>query len=172
MPQSTIIKMGNKKLLTLSTPIENPTKINSETKLLIGDLIDTMKAENGVGIAAPQIGINKRIIIFGFTENKRYPNKPPIPLTVLINPEVRILSNELVYGWEGCLSVPGLRGLVPRYSQIEYSGFDEKGQFVKRIVDEFHARVVQHEYDHLNGILYPQRMEDMTYFGYEDELIA
>ncbi|MCA0403176.1 MAG: peptide deformylase [Proteobacteria bacterium] len=172
MPQSTIIKMGNKKLLTLSMPIESPMKINSETKLLIGDLIDTMKAENGVGIAAPQIGINKRIIIFGFTENKRYPNKPPIPLTVLINPEVRILSNELVYGWEGCLSVPGLRGLVPRYSQIEYSGFDEKGQFVKRIVDEFHARVVQHEYDHLNGILYPQRMEDMTYFGYEDELIA
>ena len=131
---------------------------------------DTMLEEGGVGIAAPQIGCNKRVIIFGFEENSRYPNEKSVPFTILINPAYKILSNEMVDAWEGCLSVPGLRGLVPRYNQIEYSGYDPEGNLITRIAEGFHARVVQHEYDHLDGILFPQRLKDLKYFGFEDEL--
>jgi peptide deformylase len=127
--------------------------------------------EGGVGIAAPQIGSNQRVIMFGFEENPRYPDAGPIPFTILINPVITFLSSEMVDGWEGCLSVPGLRGLVPRYNHIKYSGYDEKGQLITRVVDGFHARVVQHETDHLDGILYPQRIKDLRFFGFEEELV-
>lgn len=137
---------------------------------LLEDMKDTMKALNGVGIAAPQIGMNLRVVIFGFEQNSRYPNREPVPFTVLINPEMKVLSDELISEWEGCLSVPGLRGRVPRYKKIKYSGYDAEGNFFSRKVKDFHARVVQHELDHINGMLYLQRMQDMRDFGFEEEL--
>lgn len=172
MPIKPIVKMGNVQLATPSLPVDEPNKPRREIDLLIADMLDSMHAENGVGIAAPQIGCNLRVIIFGFEENERYPNASSLPLTVLINPVIKILSDTMEDGWEGCLSVPGLRGLVPRYQKIEYSGYDERGGFITRIADGFHARVVQHEYDHLDGILYPQRIKDMRYFGFEEELYS
>ena len=129
-----------------------------------------MQELGGVGLAAPQIGCNKRVIIFGFEKNERYPDEVEIPFTVLINPIINILSPEMIDGWEGCLSVPGLRGLVPRYNKIEYKGHDVNGGCITRVVEGFHARVIQHEYDHLDGILYPQRLKDLRFFGFEDEL--
>jgi peptide deformylase len=129
-----------------------------------------MKQEGGVGIAAPQIGVNKRMVIFGFESSARYPNEKPVPFTVLINPVIEYLSDETADGWEGCLSVPGLRGLVPRFRHIRYSGFDLEGNAFTREADGFHARIVQHECDHLDGILFPQRIKDMRFFGFEDEL--
>jgi peptide deformylase len=139
---------------------------------LVADMLDTMRANDGAGLAAPQIGVSQRVVVFGLDVNPRYPDAEPVPLTVLINPEIELLGDERELGWEGCLSVPGMRGLVSRYRRLRYGGYDELGRPIDRIVDEFHARVVQHECDHLDGILYPQRIEDMTSFGFQDELVA
>ncbi len=163
-----VVKMGNQQLASPSMMVSDLT--DTMLQAVIGDMIDTMQAEKGVGIAAPQIGQNLRIVLFGFEGSPRYPNEAAIPLTILINPEITILSDEMVDGWEGCLSVPGLRGLVPRYRKIQYQGYDAKGNFFSRIAEDFHARVVQHECDHLDGILYPRRIKDLQYFGFEDEL--
>jgi len=142
----------------------------AELDKLIVDMIDTMEAEDGAGLAAPQIGVLLRVVIFGITENPRYPGMDPIPMTTLINPEITLLSDEKEHGWEGCISVPDMRGLVPRYKSIRYSGYDASGSKMEKEVEGFHARVVQHEIDHLDGVLYPQRIEDMTQFGYKEEL--
>ncbi len=166
-----VVKMGNQQLGTPSLPVENPSNITPALQKLIQDMLDTMRERDGAGIAAPQIGSNQRVIMFGFEHNPRYPEAEMVPFTILINPMIKIMSDELVDGWEGCLSVPGLRGLVPRYNQIEYSGYDHTGQFITRQVDGFHARVVQHECDHLDGILYPKRIKDLRFFGFEDELL-
>jgi peptide deformylase len=139
---------------------------------LLTDMEDTMRALHGAGIAAPQIGVSLRVVIFEMQENPRYPHVAPIPFTVLINPRLEPLGEEMEEGWEGCLSVPGLRGVVPRYRRLHYSGLDVQGQFFERTVEGFHARVVQHEVDHLDGILFPQRVEDMTRFGFEDALLG
>ncbi len=168
MSVQNILRMGNPLLYQRATEIEDLD--SQELDEIINNMLDTMKDANGVGIAAPQIGISKRIIIFGFKDNPRYPDAPPVPLTVLINPIVEVLSNEKQNGWEGCLSVPGLRGLVPRYIKIKYSGYEfNSKQNIERVVDGFHARVVQHEMDHIDGILYPHRVEDMKKFGFESE---
>ena len=137
---------------------------------LIADMFDTMHAEDGVGLAAPQIGVSLRVVVFGFDDNPRYPDAPSVPRAVLINPEIESLDDTTEQGWEGCLSVPGMRGLVPRYTRIRYSGFDARGEAINVDADGFHARVVQHECDHLDGILYPQRIRDFTHFGFIDEL--
>lgn len=168
MTEQSIVKMGNKQLSTPSLPVDDFHSL--EIPPLIEDMLDTMKAKKGVGIAAPQIGWNKRIIMFGFEKNERYPNEKPIPFTILINPSYKILTEETVESWEGCLSVPGLRGLVPRAYRIKYSGYDLQGKKITRTVEGFHARVVQHECDHLDGILFPQRINNMRNFGFEDEL--
>ena len=131
---------------------------------------DTMHAENGAGLAAPQIGINLRVVVFGFESNPRYPDAPDIPPTVLINPEISFITDQIAEGWEGCLSVPGMRAIVPRHTHIHYNGFNEKGQKFTREAKDFHARVIQHECDHLDGILYPQRIKDMQSFGFREEL--
>jgi peptide deformylase len=163
-----IIKMGNKQL---STPSESISAFKTpELKELLENMSDTLQEKAGVGIAAPQIGVNKRVIMFGFNYNARYPNEEPVAHTVLINPGFEILDHNLVDGWEGCLSVPGLRGLVPRYKKIKYWGYDYNGYFIEKIAQGFHARVFQHEYDHIEGILYPTRLKDTKFFGYEDEL--
>ena len=163
-----ILKMGDARLLQQSEVVSDPT--SDEIKSLIVDMMETMEANNGAGLAAPQIGVFQRIVIFGCESNPRYPDMEPIPLTVLINPKIEILSDEVIESWEGCLSVPGMRGLVPRYSELRYSGVDEHNQPIDRTVSGFHAIVVQHECDHLDGILYPMRMPDMAAFGFEDEL--
>ena len=141
-----------------------------ELDSLIKDMLDTMHAEAGAGLAAPQIGINRRVVVFGFDDNPRYQDAPAVPRTVLINPRIRALDDAMEDGWEGCLSVPGMRGLVPRYRHIEYSGFDANGEPISVVAEGFHARVVQHECDHLDGILYPQRIRDFTRFGFISEL--
>lgn len=163
-----VVKMGNQKLASPSLPI---TDFNDPLlKRIVEDMYDTMQEENGVGIAAPQIGHNIRMIMFGFEDNKRYPDEDSVPFTVLLNPLIEVLSDVMVDGWEGCLSVPGLRGLVPRYQSVRYRGFSLEGQPITCIAEGFHARVVQHEYDHLEGILYPKRIKNLTYFGFEDEI--
>ena len=163
-----ILKMGDPRLLRVAEPV---TEFNTpELHSLIADMFDTMHAANGAGLAAPQIGVNLRLVIYGFKQNTRYPDAPPVPETVLINPRMRPLSAERVEGWEGCLSVPGLRGAVPRFSALHYEGFDQFGNVISRDAEGFHARVVQHECDHLDGILYPMRIEDFTQFGYVDVL--
>ncbi|MYD78617.1 MAG: peptide deformylase [Gammaproteobacteria bacterium] len=163
-----ILKMGNPQLLQVSEPVAD-SEI-SELEDLVTDLIDTMTAAEGAGLAAPQIGVMKRVVIFGFEHNERYPDAGSVPFTVLINPELEVLDNQVQYGWEGCLSVPGMRGKVPRAHNLRYRGFTLDSSPIDRTVDGFHARVVQHECDHLDGILYPMRMEDMRYFGFEDQL--
>lgn len=163
-----IVKMGNKQLATPSIAVERFG--TAELSKLVTDMQDTMLHAGGIGIATPQIGVNLRVVIFGFEKSNRYPDAEPIPFTVLINPVIEILSDTLVEGWEGCLSVPGLRGLVPRYKSIRYSGYDMEGNAFTREASDFHARVVQHECDHLDGILFPQRIRDMRSFGFEDEL--
>jgi len=141
-----------------------------ELHTLIQDLQDTMAAEDGAGLAAPQIGVGLRVVIFGFEHNERYPEADAVPQTVLVNPVIEPLSDDRDDGWEGCLSVPGLRGVVSRYTHIRYQGFDQFGNVINREAHDFHARVVQHECDHLDGILYPQRMSDMRMFGYTEVL--
>jgi peptide deformylase len=163
-----ILKMGDPRLLRRADPVtEFDTPAMRE---LIADMFDTMHAANGAGLAAPQIGINLQIVIFGFKQNLRYPDAPPVPETVLINPVLTPMSQETAEDWEGCLSVPGLRGVVPRWTRLRYEGVDEHGAPIVREVDGFHARVVQHECDHLAGILYPMRVRDFTRFGYTDVL--
>lgn len=163
-----ILKMGDPRLLRIAEPVKefNTPELNA----LIADMFDTMYAANGAGLAAPQIGVNLRLVIYGFKQNTRYPDAPQVPETVLINPILRPLSAEREDGWEGCLSVPGLRGMVPRFSSLHYEGVDQYGKAISRDVDGFHARVVQHECDHLDGILYPMRIEDLAKFGYVDVL--
>jgi peptide deformylase len=141
-----------------------------ELRALVQDMKDTMKAKNGAGLAAPQIGVGQRVVIFGVQDNPRYPDAEEVPFTVLVNPQIVLLTREVEEGWEGCLSVPGMRGVVPRYTKLRYTGFDEEGAPLERVAEGFHARVVQHECDHLDGILYPQRMTDMSRFGFIEEL--
>jgi peptide deformylase len=164
-----IIKMGDARLLRVAEPVQ--TFDTPELHALIADLHDTMAAVNGAGLAAPQIGVNLQLVIFGSTAvNPRYPGRPLVPRTVLLNPEITPLGTEEEDDWEGCLSVPGLRGVVPRWSRIRYTGFDEKRTPIDRTVDGFHARVVQHECDHLIGKLYPMRVRDFSRFGFTEVL--
>lgn len=163
-----ILKMGDPRLLLQARPV---TRFDTpELAELIGDMFDTMHAANGAGLAAPQIGVNLQVVIFGFKHNPRYPEAPAVPETILINPVLTPLSDEIEEGWEGCLSVPGLRGSVPRWTRLRYQGVDAQGVPICRTVDGFHARVVQHECDHLAGILYPMRIRDFSKFGYTDVL--
>ncbi len=165
-----ILKMGDPRLLRIAKSVEDIHDPALEP--IIADMYDTMHAAGGVGLAAPQIGVDLRLMIFGFDTNPRYPEAPPVPATTLINPWLEILGDEREEGWEGCLSVPGLRGLVPRASRIRYGGLLEDGSLVTREVEGFHARVFQHEFDHLNGVLYPQRITDMTSFGFIEALAS
>ena len=164
-----ILKMGDPRLLRVAQPV---TAFDSDAlHLLITDMLDTMRAASGAGLAAPQIGVDLQLVLFGsFERNPRYPDRPVVPPTVLINPVLTPLGDEQESDWEGCLSVPGLRGVVPRWSRLHYSGYDQYGDPFERTVDGFHARVVQHECDHLIGKLYPMRMQDFTQFGYTDVL--
>ena len=163
-----VLKMGDPRLLQRSQEVE-PIDAHVLAPLL-EDMWETMAAESGAGLAAPQIGVMQRVVIFGFEDNPRYPEAPEIPETVLINPVIEALDETLEDGWEGCLSVPGMRGIVPRYHSIRYRGFDQFGKLIDREVSGFHARVVQHECDHLDGVLYPQRIRDMRQFGFVDTL--
>ncbi len=168
MAECRVLRMGDPDLFKVSEPVDAFDTAGLHE--LIQDLWDTMAAEGGIGIAAPQIGVPQQVVVFGLEESERYPEAPPIPPTVLINPEIEPVGDERVDGWEGCLSVPGMRGVVARHYRIRYSGYDAKGERFEREVEDFHARVVQHECDHLDGILYPMRIEDMRLFGFEDEL--
>jgi peptide deformylase len=163
-----ILRMGDARLLEPSKPVTNVP--SSELDALVQDLFDTMAANDGAGLAAPQIGVNLQVVVFGFKENQRYPDAEQVPETVLVNPVITPLSDDLTESWEGCLSVPGMRGLVPRYESIHYTGIDQQGNPIDRKVSGFHAIVVQHECDHLEGILYPMRMPDMSLFGFDEEL--
>jgi peptide deformylase len=163
-----ILKMGDPRLLRIAQPVQRFD--TAELHALVADMFDTMEAANGAGLAAPQIGVDLQLVIFGFASNERYPEAPPVPRTVLINPQITPLSDEEEAGWEGCLSVPGLRGVVPRLARIRYRGFDPLGQSIEREAEGFHARVVQHECDHLIGRLYPTRMRDLTQFGFTSVL--
>jgi len=163
-----ILRMGDPRLLVPAAPV--PRVPSAELDALLADLRDTMRAANGAGLAAPQIGVPLRVVIFGMESNPRYPDAPPVPHTELVNPVLTPLSDETEEGWEGCLSVPGLRGIVTRFRRLRYEGLDPAGQPIRREVDGFHARVVQHECDHLDGILYPMRVRDFTRFGFTDVL--
>ncbi len=163
-----VLRMGDPRLLAVAEPVQ---AFNTpELENLLADMRDTMQNLNGAGLAAPQIGVGLRVVIFGMDYNPRYPDAEAVPYTVLINPALTPLGNEMEEGWEGCLSVPGMRGLVPRYRQLRYTGVDDRGQPIARDVEGFHARVVQHEVDHLDGILYPRRIRDLTQFGFSDAL--
>lgn len=165
-----IIKMGHPLLLEKAKPVR---KFNTpELHKLVEDMIDTMKDANGAGLAAPQIAESVQLVIFGFDDNERYKDEDSVPFTVLINPVITSLTKETEDGWEGCLSVPGMRGVVSRFKKINYKGFDQFGKPINRDVEGFHARVVQHECDHLNGILYPLRIKDLRFFGFEDTLFS
>jgi peptide deformylase len=165
-----ILRMGDPRLLRIAAPVPAIMLGSAELQTLIADMFETMAAAGGVGLAAPQIGVNLQLVIFGFERSERYPEAPPVPQTVLLNPVITPLSDDNEDGWEGCLSVPGLRGLVPRYRQIRYSGVDPQGVTIERVADGFHARVVQHECDHLIGRLYPSRIRDFSQFGYTEVL--
>jgi peptide deformylase len=173
MAIKTVLRMGDPFLLKTAQPV---TQFGtSELLALIEDMQDTMDYMQGAGIAAPQIGVSSRVVIFGMKDqdnnkNERYPDAESVPYTVLINPMLTVLDDQMEDDWEGCLSVPGLRGIVPRYSALQYTGFDQFGNAINRTVDGFHARVVQHESDHLDGVLYPMRIRDLTNFGFTDIL--
>jgi peptide deformylase len=163
-----VLRMGDRRLLERALPVaafDTP-----ELHALLADMRDTMAHLNGAGLAAPQIGVGLQVVIFGVHANPRYPHAEEVPDTVLINPVLSPLGDEMVEGWEGCLSVPGMRGLVPRHRRLRYTGFDERGQPIDRTVEGFHAVVVQHEVDHLLGVLYPMRIRDLTKFGFIDAL--
>jgi peptide deformylase len=163
-----VLKMGDPVLLQVAKPVK---KFGSaELNALLKDMHDTMEALDGAGLAAPQIGVSLQVVIFGVKKNRRYPDAEEVPYTVLINPAITPVGKEMEDGWEGCLSVPGMRGVVPRFHSIRYQGFDQHGKKIDRTVSDFHARVVQHECDHLLGILYPMRMEDLSLFGFNDAL--
>lgn len=168
MAVKTVLRMGDPLLLRQAEPVQ--WFDTPELRALIQDMQDTMQAMNGAGIAAPQIGVSQQVVMFGVGKNPRYPDAESVPFTILVNPQITPLGDEKEDGWEGCLSVPGLRGLVPRYTRIRYTGFDEKGQPIDRVAVGFHARVVQHECDHLAGILYPMRVENFSQFGFIDVL--
>lgn len=163
-----VLRMGDERLWQVSTPVVHFD--TPELHALIADMEDTMRALNGAGLAAPQIGVGLRVVIFGITTNPRYPEAEPVPHTVLINPVITPLDAEMEDGWEGCLSVPGMRGLVPRHLRLRYRGFDACGRAIDRTVHGFHARVVQHECDHLDGVLYPLRIRDLRDFGFAETL--
>ena len=163
-----VLRMGDARLLKVADPVSHYD--SDELRSLLADMRDTMKALNGVGLAAPQIGISLNVVIFAVQHNSRYPDAESVPETVLINPVITHLNDKTVDDWEGCLSLPGLTGLVPRYDHIRYQGYDEYGALIDRTVSGFHARVVQHECDHLCGILYPMRIRDMRNFGYREVL--
>jgi len=163
-----ILKMGDARLLRIAKPVE--TFDTPELHALIADMFDTMHAAGGVGLAAPQIGVDLQLVIFGFEQSERYPDAPPVPRTILLNPTIRPTTEEMEEGWEGCLSVPGMRGAVDRYTRILYSGFDPLGLQIEREAEGCHARGVQHEYDHLIGRLYPSRIKDFSKFGYTEVL--
>lgn len=160
--------MGDARLLQVSQPVRDIP--SPELNQLLIDMRDTMRALDGAGIAAPQIGVLQRVVIFGLTHNPRYPDAEPVPQTVLVNPQIELIGEEMEDGWEGCLSVPGMRGLVPRFTRLRYTGFDENANAIDRTVTGFHARVVQHEVDHLDGVLYPTRIRDLRQFGFSDAL--
>ncbi len=163
-----VLKMGEPLLLEIAQAVE---QFNTpELDALIRDMQDTMQALDGAGLAAPQIGVSLQVVIFGFKKNQRYPDADEIPFTVLVNPQITPLSDEMAEDWEGCLSVPGLRGKVPRYTRLRYQGYDQRGNVIDREVNGFHARVVQHECDHLQGILYPMRIRDFRSFGFIETL--
>ena len=163
-----VLKMGDPRLLEKSRPVE--AFGTPQLRELVADMHDTMAHLNGAGLAAPQIGVPLRVVIFGVTRNPRYPDAEEVPDTVLINPVITPIGEEIEEDWEGCLSVPGMRGVVPRFKRLRYRGFDESGLAIDRTVEGFHARVVQHEYDHLDGILYPMRILDMSKFGFAEVL--
>ena len=163
-----VLRMGDPRLLEPSKPIKKFR--TAELRNLITDMRDTMASLKGAGLAAPQIGVNLQVVIFGIESNPRYPDAESVPFTILVNPKLTPVDKEIEEGWEGCLSVPGMRGLVPRFLNLRYQGFDENGKKIDRTVDDFHARVVQHECDHLAGILYPMHIRDMRNFGYTAEL--
>ena len=163
-----ILKMGDARLLRVAKPVREFD--TPELHALVQDLFDTMHAADGAGLAAPQIGVDLAVVIFGFAKNQRYPDAPPVPETVLVNPVIEPLADDEEEGWEGCLSVPGLRAVVPRFARIRYRGFDARGTPIEREAEGFHARVVQHECDHLIGKLYPMRVRDFTRFGYTSVL--
>lgn len=168
MPIRSVLRMGDPRLLEPSRPVE---KFDTpELHALIADMNDTMKALDGAGLAAPQIGVGLQVAIFGVDRNPRYPDAEAVPHTVLINPVLTALGNEMEEGWEGCLSVPGMRGLVPRFQRLRYQGLDQYGNPIDRVASGFHARVLQHECDHLAGILYPMRIRDLRNFGFTEEL--
>ncbi|NTV88505.1 MAG: peptide deformylase [Burkholderiaceae bacterium] len=163
-----VLKMGDPRLLSSARPVEDFASV--ELAQLIVDMHDTMRSLNGAGLAAPQIGVGLQVVIFEVSANPRYPDAESVPFTVLVNPVLTPLSDAMEEGWEGCLSVPGMRGLVPRHAAVRYQGFDATGRLIDRSVSGFHARVVQHEVDHLRGILYPMRIRDLCYFGFTDTL--
>ena len=160
--------MGHPVLREKAKPVDKTG--TPELRALVADMKETMAAKEGAGLAAPQIGVSQRIVIFGVDHNPRYPDAEPVPFTVLVNPRITMLTRDVESDWEGCLSVPGMRGVVPRYMKLRYTGTDEEGNPIDRVAEGFHARVVQHECDHLDGILYPQRMTDMSTFGFTKEL--
>ena len=163
-----VLKMGDPLLYRKAEPVQ---QFNTpELDRLVTDMFDTMAELSGAGLAAPQIGVSLRVVIFGVEANPRYPDAEPVPTTVLVNPVLEPIGDDMEEGWEGCLSVPGLRGLVPRHLRLRYTGFDQHGQPLDRTVSGFHARVAQHECDHLDGILYPMRLRDIRLLGYEDAL--
>ena len=163
-----ILKMGDARLLRIAKPVQRFD--TPELHALVADMFDTMRAAEGAGLAAPQIGVDLAVVIFGFTTNRRYPDREPVPETVLLNPSIEPLSDDEEEGWEGCLSVPGLRAVVPRFARIRYRGVDQFGNSIEREAEGFHARVVQHECDHLIGKLYPMRVCDFSRFGYTSVL--
>jgi peptide deformylase len=163
-----ILRIGDPRLREVSEAVT--TFDSLELNGLVEDMFDTMAAADGAGLAAPQIGVPLRVMIFGVDANPRYPDAESVPTTVLVNPTFEVIDETLVSGWEGCLSVPGMRGYVPRHTAIRYSGFDQRGTPIEREARGFHAIVFQHEYDHLDGVLYPDRIVDRTKFGFEDEL--
>jgi peptide deformylase len=163
-----VLRMGDPLLLQVARPVQRFDSVELAT--LLEDMHQTMESLNGAGLAAPQIGVSQQVVIFGVAGNPRYPQVEEVPHTVLINPTLEPVADEMEEGWEGCLSVPGMRGLVPRYTQLRYRGFDQHGQSIDRTVSGFHARVVQHEVDHLNGILYPMRIRDLRNFGFNETL--
>lgn len=165
-----ILKMGDARLLRVAPPVPAALIGSPELQGLLADMFETMQAAGGVGLAAPQIGENLQLVIFGFERSARYPDAPAVPQTVLLNPVIEPLDSEMQEDWEGCLSVPGLRGKVPRHMRIRYRGLDPQGGAIERIAEGFHARVVQHECDHLLGRLYPSRIRDFSQFGYTEVL--